>query len=286
APLADEELEVLEPSDTRITSSHTSASSDSTSPLLPDHLLTQALPTPTPTRVLFHRKAAHMARYRSSYETSSSSSPPALPIRKRYRGTSELVEDTEDESLDSSTEREGSEGDGHGSEDEGHGSEDEGPSSEKEGPGTEEEEEEVAPKDLEDGRVYTDIPTYVAPPAPVETPPSPERSSGSLPVSPLPLIVPSPIASPVTTPTATISVDEDQFLKLYTRSGAVRDEIFSQRYRFRSLEREQERATMTFSVIWRENHDLRRQIAEERRERLELTDHVARTERRRESRGE
>ncbi|GKG10831.1 hypothetical protein Tco_0342231, partial [Tanacetum coccineum] len=65
--------------------------------------------------------------------------------------------------------------------------------------------------------------------------------------------------------------------ELYTRSGVVRDEIFLQRYR--SLEREQERAT-------RENHDLRRQIAEERRERLELIDRVARMERRQESGGE
>ncbi|GJR75802.1 hypothetical protein Tco_0088167 [Tanacetum coccineum] len=72
-------------------------------------------------------------------------------------------------------------------------------------------------------------------------------------------VVLSPVASLVTTPAATISVDEDQFLEgydrylreLYTRSRAVRDEIFSQRYRFRSLEREQERAMVTFSAIWR-----------------------------------
>ncbi|GJV37737.1 hypothetical protein Tco_1410214 [Tanacetum coccineum] len=49
APIVDEELEVLELSDTRITSSHSSASSDSTTPLSPDHPLTQAPPTPTPT---------------------------------------------------------------------------------------------------------------------------------------------------------------------------------------------------------------------------------------------
>ncbi|GJT10879.1 protein kinase-like domain, concanavalin A-like lectin/glucanase domain protein [Tanacetum coccineum] len=95
------------------------------------------------------------------------------------------------------------------------------------------------------------------------------------------------------------------------RSGAGRDEIFSQRYRFRSLERNQERATVTFSAIWRpilaleawarhtnayraalwhaiydiqrEYHDLRRQIAEERHERLELKDRVARIERRQDS---
>ncbi|GKC31135.1 hypothetical protein Tco_1038429 [Tanacetum coccineum] len=121
----------------------------------------------------------------------------------------------------------------------------------------------------------------------VQISPSPEWSLGSLPVSPSSLVVPSPIASLVATPVATISVDEDQFIEvgtqlelhwsilhdhtqrldalpptlfvdidrdvreLYTRSGAVRDEIFSQRYRFRSLEREQERATMTFGALWR-----------------------------------
>ncbi|GJR46564.1 hypothetical protein Tco_1314667 [Tanacetum coccineum] len=114
-------------------------------------------------------------------------------------------------------------------------------------------------------------------------------------VSPLSLVVPSPIASLVATPTATISVDADQFLEVGAQlelygsilhdhtSGAVRDEIFSQRYRFRSLERERKRATMTFSI---ENYDLRRQIIEERHERLELTDHIARMERRHESGGE
>nr|GEZ49811.1 hypothetical protein [Tanacetum cinerariifolium] len=65
--------------------------------------------------------------------------------------------------------------------------------------------------------------------------------------------------------------------ELYTRSGVVRDDIFSQRYRFRSLEREQERTN--------ENHDLRMQLAKERHER-ELADHVAMMERRQESREE
>nr|GEY56194.1 retrovirus-related Pol polyprotein from transposon TNT 1-94 [Tanacetum cinerariifolium] len=62
-----------------------------------------------------------------------------------------------------------------------------------------------------------------------------ELEVGSLPVSPSSPVVLSPVASTVTTPTATISVDEDQ-----------------------------------------ENHDLRMQIAEERREQLELENHVAR----------
>ncbi|GJY76789.1 hypothetical protein Tco_0481905 [Tanacetum coccineum] len=39
--------------------------------------------------------------------------------------------------------------------------------------------------------------------------------------------------------------------ELFTRSGEVRDEIFSQRYQFRSLEYEQERVAVTFRAIWR-----------------------------------
>ncbi|GKD69303.1 hypothetical protein Tco_1323393, partial [Tanacetum coccineum] len=66
--------------------------------------------------------------------------------------------------------------------------------------------------------------------------------------------------------------------ELYTRLGAVRDEIFSQRYRFRSLERDHKRAT-------RENHDLRRQLVKENRKRLELTDRITRMERRHEFEG-
>ncbi|GJY74320.1 retrovirus-related pol polyprotein from transposon TNT 1-94 [Tanacetum coccineum] len=136
--------------------------------------------------------------------------------------------------------------------------------------------------DSEDGRDYTDIPAYVSLVAPLQTLPSPEWSSGSLPISPSSPVALLPIASPVATLTATITVDEDQFLEvgaqlelhgsilhdhtlrldvlpptlfadidrdvreLYTRSGVVKDEIFSQR----------------------ENHDLRMQLTEERRERL------------------
>ncbi|GKA56887.1 hypothetical protein Tco_0755959, partial [Tanacetum coccineum] len=42
--------------------------------------------------------------------------------------------------------------------------------------------------DPEDGKVYTDIPSYVPLVAPVQTPPSPEWSSGSLPISPSSLV--------------------------------------------------------------------------------------------------
>nr|GEZ66079.1 hypothetical protein [Tanacetum cinerariifolium] len=98
----------------------------------------------------------------------------------------------------------------------------------------------------------------------------------------IPLTVPSPIASPMATSTATIPVDEDQFmevgapLELYGSilqdhtqrldvmpptlfedidrdvrelSRAVRDEIFSQRHRFSSLEHKQERTVVTFGAL-------------------------------------
>ncbi|GJS79080.1 hypothetical protein Tco_0728961 [Tanacetum coccineum] len=123
--------------------------------------------------------------------------------------------------------------------------------------------------------------------APVQTPLSPKWSSGYLLVSPSSPVVPSPIASLVATSTATISVGEDQFIEvgaqlelhgsilqdhtqrldalpptliadidrdvreLYTRSGVVRAEIFLQRYRFRSLEHEQERTAVMFGALWR-----------------------------------
>ncbi|GJV14062.1 hypothetical protein Tco_1359385 [Tanacetum coccineum] len=94
-------------------------------------------------------------------------------------------------------------------------------------------------------------------------------TSDSLPISPSPSVVPSPISSPlilltVPSPVATPATTETEgFLtelgaqvkmdigELFTRSRVVRDEIFSQRYRFRSLEYEQERVAMTFGAIWR-----------------------------------
>nr|GFA08360.1 hypothetical protein [Tanacetum cinerariifolium] len=238
APLETEEFEASEPLDTRITSSHSSASSDSTIPILNsggDCFVS----------LLFCK------RYISSYKTPSSSSSLTLPIRNRYRGTSELVENTRDESSNSNTKREGSKDDGHSSEDE-------GPVSE--------EEEETAPEghqsvlehervkrifafryptlvtwvDPKDGEVYTDILTYVPPVAPVQTSPSPEWSFGSLLVSPSSPTVLTLVASPVTTQAATVAVDKDEFLE----------------------------------------------IIEKRRERLELIDRAARIERRQESRGE
>nr|GEY84533.1 hypothetical protein [Tanacetum cinerariifolium] len=216
-------------------------------------------------------------RFRSSYETPSPSSSSTLTVRKRYRGTYEIIldtdregdelgdedteEDEEDESLDSDDEREG-----QGLDDEGQDKKEvtpEGqqqvvlvvdtPTSEPLGLGYEaaryralELTEEIVPstyevvrssrsvpeqeraeriyafrqptlvtwEDVEDGRVYIDIPTYAPPAIPILTPSSPWWSLGSLPVSPSSLVVPSPIASPVATPAATISVDEDRFLEV------------------------------------------------------------------------
>nr|GEV81757.1 hypothetical protein [Tanacetum cinerariifolium] len=70
--------------------------------------------------------------------------------------------------------------------------------------------------DPEDGMTYIDVPVYPPPAPPVQTPPSPK-----------------------------------DVRELYTRSGEVKDEIFSQRYRFRSLEHKQERTAVTFGALWR-----------------------------------
>ncbi|GJU14828.1 hypothetical protein Tco_1142794, partial [Tanacetum coccineum] len=91
-PLMGEEFEAVEPSCTRNDSSHSSASSDSTTPLSPDHPLTHVSPTPTLTRASFY---SFRKRYRSSYETPSPS--PTLPAWKRYRGTYEPILDTNSE---------------------------------------------------------------------------------------------------------------------------------------------------------------------------------------------
>ncbi|GKB59426.1 hypothetical protein Tco_0915612, partial [Tanacetum coccineum] len=98
-PLTDEEFEASEPLDTSITSSHSTTSSDSTTPLFPDHPLTQTAPTPMLSRPLYYHRTARIARYRSSYETLSSSASPApsstLPLWKRYQATFKLILDIE-----------------------------------------------------------------------------------------------------------------------------------------------------------------------------------------------
>ncbi|GJV96359.1 hypothetical protein Tco_1547936 [Tanacetum coccineum] len=152
--------------------------------------------------------------------------------------------------------------------------------------------------DLEDGMIYIDIFDYPPPAPPVQTPPLPEWTSSSLPISPSPSDDPSPISSPmipltIPSPIATpAAVETEGFLT----------ELGAQRYWFRSLEYEQKRVAVIFRTIWRPmlaleawasqtdaqraalwhaisdvqgvNQDLRLQLAEERRARLELAEVV------------
>nr|GEY52053.1 hypothetical protein [Tanacetum cinerariifolium] len=257
--LTNEEFKASEPSDTRITSSHSIDPSYSTTPLSPNHTLTQT--SPTPTRVSYYCSTARMTvrtqptlslgllaqiteatalspssfykRHRSSYETPSPSSSLTLPILKRYRGTSELVEDAKDESLYSDTKREGLE-------DEGPGIEEAAPEGQQHTVSVMDKttdeplglgygalrrhelrvEETPAPTpsvqatwvDHVDGTVYIDILIYVPPVyVHVQTPPSPKWSSGSLPVSSSCLAVPTPVASPAdSSPIASPPMVEDE----------------------------------------------------------------------------
>ncbi|GKA57460.1 hypothetical protein Tco_0756648 [Tanacetum coccineum] len=122
------EFEASELSDTRITSPHSTAPSDSTTPLSPDHLLAQT--SHAPTRASYYRSTARMAVHTHptlSLGMSARISEAPLCLTLRF-----VKEDTKDESLDLDTEREGSEDEYPSSEDEGHGSENEGPGSEEE----------------------------------------------------------------------------------------------------------------------------------------------------------
>nr|GEV64177.1 hypothetical protein [Tanacetum cinerariifolium] len=113
----DEEFEASEPLDTRITSSHSTASSNFTTPLSPGHPLTQTSPNPMISQTLYY----YRNRYKSSYKTpspSSLASSSTLLLWKRYQGTSKLIEDTEGESSKSYSEREGSVDEGPDSEEE------------------------------------------------------------------------------------------------------------------------------------------------------------------------
>ncbi|GJV69833.1 hypothetical protein Tco_1485342 [Tanacetum coccineum] len=73
--------------------------------------------------------------------------------------------------------------------------------------------------DPKDGMIYIDIPDYPPPTPPIQTPPSPEWTSGSLPISPSHFDVPSPISSPmvpltVPSPVATPATAEIEGFRL------------------------------------------------------------------------
>ncbi|GJW63257.1 hypothetical protein Tco_0115141 [Tanacetum coccineum] len=259
-PLMGEEFIVVEPSGTRTDSSHSSASLDSTPPLSPDHLLTYVSPTPTPTRASFHSKTMRMtmrAQPVMSLGHSATVTEAMALLDSVFPKSEEDEIGEEDNNKDKSH---GLDDEGNRLDDQDHSLDDEGRSLDEEGLGLKESKEEAVPKDQqwgalvvetaveperpervsalrqptlttwidpEDGIAYIDVPSYLPPAPPAQTPPSPEWSSGSLPVSPAPSIVPSPIplsmilltvpltiVSPVATPTATISIDEDQFIEV------------------------------------------------------------------------
>ncbi|GJR08111.1 hypothetical protein Tco_0790763 [Tanacetum coccineum] len=269
-------------------------------------------------------ESAFRKRFRSSYESSLSSSPPDLPLWKRYRGTSELVDDSEEdeveeieESLDSDSVSEDAEDEGPTAEDEDPTTGDEGLTAGVEDPSTDDEKEgedkdvlggqqQATPvvgtamseplglgqgsrpsseserpervstfrqptlttwTDLEDGMVYIDVPTYPPPTPPIQTPPSLEWTSGSLPISPSPSVVPSLVSSPMVPLTAPSPVaspamaETEGFLtelgaQVQIQRGLISDhavqlEELSPALFKRSLEYEQERIAVTFGAIWR-----------------------------------
>nr|GEZ19104.1 hypothetical protein [Tanacetum cinerariifolium] len=182
---------------------------------------------------------AFRKRFWSSNESSPSLSPPDLPLRKRYRGTSELVEDDEEEEDDDEEEDKEIE-----ERDEGLATGDEGPSTRVESLGLGRDaavlkavgeplglgyealrRREIA---LEEGRM----------PSVLETPLSPKLSSGSLLVFLAPFIAPLPISPPTIPLTVQSPV-----------ASPARAE--TERYQFRSLEHKHERVAVTFGVTWR-----------------------------------
>nr|GEX67320.1 hypothetical protein [Tanacetum cinerariifolium] len=274
----------VEESESNGTSGARSTPSDSIAPFLPDHPLTHT----THVLVSSLRRTVRLAmrvlpvmshglsvsdsefrkRFKSSYDSSPSST---FLVRKRYKGTFEIILDNDsegdelgeeeddkvEESSDLDSKSEDVEDDCPTVEDEDPVTEDEGHTAGDKGPSMEVKilglgGDEAIPEDPRDSMVYIDVPAY-PPSAPLaQTPPSPEWSSALLHVSLAPSIVPLPILSPmislfVPSPVATLAMAKAEgFL-----TGGGQDEIFFYRYRFRSLEHEQERITVMFGALWR-----------------------------------
>ncbi|GJR24373.1 hypothetical protein Tco_0972900 [Tanacetum coccineum] len=112
--------------------------------------------------------------------------------------------------------------------------------------------------DPKDGMVYIDVPAYPPPTPPVQTPTSPEWTSGSLPISPSPYVVPSHVSSPMiplTVPSPVATPPTTETKGFLTELGA--------------------QVEMQGGLICDhagENRDLRLQLAEERLARLELVE--------------
>nr|GEX43423.1 hypothetical protein [Tanacetum cinerariifolium] len=190
-PFTDKEFNALEPLDTRTTSSHSSASSDSTAPVSLDHPLTQTSPTHTPTQASFHCSITRM----------TVRAQPTISPGLSARGTFELLKDTKGESLELDFEKEGSKDKSFDSDDE------------EEEAAPEGQQQAIAPSTFEVGQSFRSVLDQQVADG---TPRIPEHTTWIDPkdVSPSFPVVSSPIASPSTTLATTISVDEDQFLEV------------------------------------------------------------------------
>nr|GFB77126.1 hypothetical protein [Tanacetum cinerariifolium] len=222
------------------TSGARSTSSDSTAPLLPYHPITHT----TPVLVPILRRTARMAvrvppvmSHGLSAEESLDSNSESEDIEDEGPTAEDEDPTAGDEGLAAGVEGPSVDDESYGLDGERYGLDDESCGINDEGRGIESDrlglgEEEVVPEgqqrvvlitDPEDGMIYIDVPVYPPPELPVQTPPLPEWTSGSLLISPSLSIVPLPVSSPmilltipspIATLTATIPVDEDQFIEV------------------------------------------------------------------------
>nr|GEZ74139.1 hypothetical protein [Tanacetum cinerariifolium] len=225
-------------------------------------------------------ESAFCKRYRSSYESSPSFSSPDLPSRKCYRGDDGLaagdegrygrekeeavVEGHQQAVLVMGTAVSAPLGLGYGvfrrrelalEEDHvystfetGHGSRSAPDSKRPERISVFKQPTLTTWTDPEEGMVYIDVPAYPPPTPPVQTPPSSEWTSSSRDAKGL--ICDHTIRLEELSLALFERYDRD-IGKLFTRSGPVRDEIYSQRYRFLSLKHEQKRVAVTSGALWR-----------------------------------
>ncbi|GKE70438.1 hypothetical protein Tco_1528510 [Tanacetum coccineum] len=138
--------------------------------------------------------------------------------------------------------------------------------------------------DLEDGIAYIDVPAYPPPAPPFQALPSPEWSSGSLLISPAPSIIPLPISSPMIPLTVPLPVaspataETEGFLtelgaRVEMQGGLIRDHtipVLALESWAGQTDAQREALWHAISDTQRENHELRLQIVEERRARLDL----------------
>nr|GEX69076.1 hypothetical protein [Tanacetum cinerariifolium] len=256
-----ESSEPFEESEGFGTSNARSTSSDSIAPLSPDHPLTHTTPVLVP---ILRRTARMVVRVPHVMSPGLSAGMVDVAAMSDLAFCKSEEDEEVEESSDSNSESEDIEDEGPTAEDEGLaarveglGVDDESYGLDGESHGVDDEsygldgEEEVVPKGQQ--RAVSIVGTPVSEPLGLgywalrcrdlalegdHTPPLPEWTSGSLPISPspfvvplpvsspmIPLTVPSPIASPMATSTATISVDKDQFIE--------------------------ERTAVTFGALWR-----------------------------------